>query len=317
MGYTILPAQSQSAWSPKRTKENRLGQQQEVCYQCPTEKGAEMTDAQAIADHWGKGDVYSLILETMKLAGIDPSSVTIEQLAPVDHFHARGFPATVELADALSIRRGDRLVDIGCGLGGPARYFAKRFGCHVAGIDITAPFVDAANRLSALVGMEDVVACRHGDGQKLPYGDNSFDGGYTQHVTMNIPDRGAFFSEAFRVLKPGAFFALTEHGLGEVGDPHHPVPWSEDGSGAYLMRPADTIAALEDAGFSEIAATDIGEKHLKGYHSAIALAEKGEAPVFGTHILLGKQAPQIVRNAARNIEERRTHPVQILCYKRV
>lgn len=301
--------------SPKRTKENHLGQQQEVCYQCPTKKGAEMTDAQAIADHWGKGDVYSLILETMELAGIDPSSVTIEQLAPVDHFHARGFPATVELADVLPIRRGDQLVDIGCGLGGPARYFAKRFGCHVDGIDITAPFVDAANRLSALVGMEDVVACRHGDGQKLPYGDNSFDGGYTQHVTMNVPDRGAFFSEAFRVLKPGAFFALTEHGLGEVGDPHHPVPWSEDGSGAYLMRPADTIAALEDAGFSEIAAADIGEKHLKGYHAVIELAEKGEAPVFGTHILLGKQAPQIVRNAARNIEERRTHPVQILCYK--
>jgi SAM-dependent methyltransferase len=278
-------------------------------------KGAELTDAQAIADHWGKGDVYSLILETMELAGIDPNSVTVEQLAPVDHFHARGFAATVELADVLPIRRGDQLVDIGCGLGGPARYFARRFGCHVDGIDITAPFVDAANRLSALVGMEDVVACRHGDGQKLPYGDNSFDGGYTQHVTMNVPDRGAFFSEAFRVLKPGAFFALTEHGLGEVGDPHHPVPWSEDGSGAYLMRPADTIAALEDAGFSEIAAADIGEKHLKGYHAVIELAEKGEAPVFGTHILLGSQAPQIVRNAARNIEERRTHPVQILCYK--
>lgn len=274
-----------------------------------------MADAKDISDHWGKGDIYARILDKMKLAGLDPAAVTVEQLAPVDHFHARGFPATVELADALPINPGDRLVDIGCGIGGPARYLAKRFDCHVDGIDITAPFVDAANKLSALVGMEDALSFQHGDGQKLPYDDEMFDGGYAQHVTMNVADRGVFFGEAFRVLKPGAFFALTEHGLGEVGEPHHPVPWSEDGSGAYLMRPADTAAALEAAGFANIETTDTGEKYLKGYKAAIKLAEEGKAPVFGVHILLGDLAPQIVRNAARNIEERRTHPVQIICNK--
>ncbi|MBK6465943.1 MAG: class I SAM-dependent methyltransferase [Rhodobacter sp.] len=274
-----------------------------------------MTNERSISDQWGTGDVYSRIIDAMKAAGIDPETVTVEQLAPVDHFHARGFQATVELAGALPIKAGQRLVDIGCGLGGPARYLAQRFGCKVDGLDITAPFVEAGNKLTALVGMQDAVTIKHGDGQKLPYADKTFDGGYALHVTMSVPDRGAFFDEAIRVLKPGAFFALTEHGLGRRGDPHHPMPWSEDGSGAYLVRPADTVAILEKSGFSDIQVTDTGQEYLQGYLRAIELAEKGEAPVFSTHILLGKLAPQIVRNAARNIEEGRTHPFQIICRK--
>ena len=274
-----------------------------------------MAQTRSISDHWGKGDVFARILDAMKRAGIDPDTVTVEQLAPVDHFHARGFPATKDLADVLPIKAGDRLVDIGCGLGGPARYLAQRFGCEVEGIDITEPFVVAGNRLTEMVGLTGGVTIRHGDGQSLPYEDGAFDGGYTQHVTMNVADRESFFGEAFRVLKPSAFFALTEHGLGEVGDPHHPLPWSDDGRGEFLMRPSETVALLEHVGFAEIDVTDTGEKYLEGYRHAIALAEKGELPPFGIHILLGETAPQKVRNAARNIEERRTRPVQLVCQR--
>ena len=59
--------------------------------------------AQAIADHWAKGDVYGLILSALEQAGKSLESLSIEDLAPVDNFHARGLPATVELADRLPV----------------------------------------------------------------------------------------------------------------------------------------------------------------------------------------------------------------------
>jgi SAM-dependent methyltransferase len=276
-----------------------------------------MAGNKSISDHWGTGDVFDRIIEAMGAVGLSPESVTVEQLAPVDHFHARGFPATKDLADALPIKTGDSIVDIGCGIGGPARYLAERFDCSVSGLDITQPFVDAANKLTKLVGLEGRVVIDLGDGQNLGYGDNSFDGGYTQHVTMNIADRTRFFAEAFRVVKPGAFFALTEHGLGENGDPYYPLPWSDDGSGAYLVPPSKTIAYLERAGFADIVVIDTGAKYLAGYESVIALAERGEVSPFGTHILLGKTAPEKMKNAARNIKESRTRPIQVVCRKPV
>lgn len=276
-----------------------------------------MADAKAIAGHWASGDVYGLIVSTLERMGKPLEDLTIEDLAPVDHFHARGFPATVDLADRLRIKRGQQILDIGCGLGGPARYIARRFDCRVTGIDITPPFVEAGNKLSRLLGMESQVTIELGDGHALPYEDAAFDGAYTQHVTMNVPDRSRFFAEAHRVLKPGAFFALTEHGLGPKGEPHHPLPWSADGSGAHLMPPAQTRALLEAAGFDEIQVENTGPKYLAAYQAAIAKAEKGELPPLGIHLLMGETALEKTRNSARNIEEGRTHPIQLFCRKRL
>lgn len=241
--------------------------------------------------------------------------LTVEDLAPVDHFHARGFPATVDLADSVPIMAGQHILDIGCGLGGPARYVAKRFECNVSGIDITGPFVEAANKLTALLGMERQVKIERGDGQRLPYPDGFFDGAYTQHVTMNMADRPAFFGEAHRVLKPGAFFALTEHGLGAKGNLLYPVPWSVDGSGAYMVTPAETRAMLEEAGFEAIQVEDTGAKYLAAYRAVIEKAERGELPPLGVHLLMGETALEKTRNSAKNIAEGRTHPIQVICRK--
>jgi SAM-dependent methyltransferase len=156
-----------------------------------------MTGSHSISEHWGSGDVYARILKAMEAASVSPDAVTIEQLAPLDHFHARGFPATIELADALPVQASHHVVDIGCGIGGPARYFAKRFSCRVSGVDITPSFVVAANKLSELLKMEGQVEIVLGDGQHLPYSDATFDGGYTQHVTMNVAIGHSFSTKHF------------------------------------------------------------------------------------------------------------------------
>lgn len=274
-----------------------------------------MNDAKAIADHWDRGDIYARIMSALQQMSKPLDRLTIEDLAPVDHFHARGFPATVELADQLPVRAGQRVVDIGCGLGGPARYIARRFGCTVSGLDITPSFVEAANRITALLRMEGQVRIELGDGQRLPYADAVFDGGYTQHVTMNVSDRARFFGEAFRVLKPGACFALTEHALGPTGAPHHPVPWSADGSGSWLVTADETEAYLRAAGFEAIAIEHTGSKYAAGYKAAIEKAEQGALPPLGLHLLLGDTALAKTRNAARNILEGRTDPIQVVCRK--
>jgi ubiquinone/menaquinone biosynthesis C-methylase UbiE len=274
------------------------------------------TTVGAVAEHWGTGDMYERIIDALGKASIPLESVGVLDLAPVDHLHARGLPATVDLADQLPVVAGQRLLDIGCGLGGPARYCADRFGCEVTGIDLTPSFVAAGNRLTHLVGMDGRVTLEEGDAQRLPYADEAFDGAYSQHVTMNIPNRESFFAEAWRVLKPGGYFGLTEHGLGDASQGrHYPVPWSEDGTGEHLQPPERTIALLESAGFADLRIEHTGPKYIAAYAQILKLADEGRLPRLGLHVIIGPSAMEKAFNSKRNIEEGRTDPIQVVCHK--
>ena len=93
------------------------------------------------------------------------------------------------------------------------------------------------------------------------------------------------------------------------------MPWSEDGTGEFLVTPEETRELLAAAGFAEIEIEDTGPKYLAAYRAALELAERGEAPPLGLHVLIGPTASEKMRNSARNIQEGRTHPVQVVCRK--
>jgi ubiquinone/menaquinone biosynthesis C-methylase UbiE len=274
-----------------------------------------MNDDAAVRAHYGRDRLYDDIIAALTAAGTDVSRLTVRDLAPLDHFHGRGVEATAELAALLPVSPGDHLLDIGCGLGGPARYMADRWGCRVTGIDLTEAFCETARRLTDCVGLAGRVTIRQGSALDLPFDAESFDAAYTQNVSMNIADKKRFHGEAFRVIRRGGYFALSELTLGTGGAPFYPTPWSDDGSASYLVTEEETLVGLKSAGFEVLKAIDKSEAAIASHQRMRERIARDGPPKIGVHIIMGASAREKGRNSARNIEERRTRPIEILCRK--
>ncbi|MBT5646697.1 MAG: class I SAM-dependent methyltransferase [Rhodospirillaceae bacterium] len=189
------------------------------------------------------------IVAALKDAGIPPEKWTPEILGPADQIHGGGLQQTQVHAALVSITSDMHLLDIGCGIGGPARYFATEFGCRVTGIDLTDEYIDAANLLTQKIGLSDRVAFDCGDATALPYDDASFDMAWALNVTMNIEDRAGFYAGVHRVLKPGGRFCISEIGQGPGGEPYYPLTWVADPAYSFLLPPEDMRTLLESSGF--------------------------------------------------------------------
>lgn len=188
-------------------------------------------------------------MAALEQAGIPPERWTPEILGPADQIHGGGLLQTQLHADLVKIAPDMHLLDIGCGIGGPARYFATEYGCRVTGIDLTADYIAVARMLTEKVGLSDRVTFDCGDATALPYDDGAFDMAWALNVTMNIEDRSGFYAGVHRVLKPGGIFAVSELGEGPNGAPYYPLPWARDPSYSFLIPPDEMRSILENAGF--------------------------------------------------------------------
>ena len=153
-----------------------------------------MTDTNTkVREHYNSPGLTDRIKAALATITPDSRALTVAQLAPLDQFHTRGILAAGELAASARIDSSTRVLDVGCGIGGPARYLAATFGCKVTGIDLSAAFIDAATYLTRC-GLSDRVSLQVGDAQNLPFDDASFDAVFLQHVAMNIEDRTGLYT---------------------------------------------------------------------------------------------------------------------------
>ena len=260
---------------------------------------------QAVAEHYKKRALDDVILAALKAAGKDIEHLTPDDLAPVDEFHSGGRNTTVRLAQLAQINGSERVLDVGCGIGGPSRFLASKFGCQVTGLDFTAEFVALAAMLAQRTRLADKVTYRQGDALDLPFADASFDIVWSQNAAMNIADRDRLYGEMRRVLVPGGRLALQEIAAGPGGDPFYPAPWADDKSISFLSTPHATRAALERIGFRVIAWQDTTQEALEQQMARTKALETASLPPLGLHILIGEAFPTVTKNMLRNLQEQR------------
>jgi ubiquinone/menaquinone biosynthesis C-methylase UbiE len=269
-----------------------------------------------VEKHYGRGRILDSILTSLRETGKDPARLTPADLAPVDEFHIRGREATVELACRASLKPGSHALDVGCGLGGSARYLAAEHQCRVTGIDLTQEYVDVANTLADMVGLSDRVKFEQANALEMPFDDSSFDVVWTQHVQMNIADKTAFYGEIARVTRPGGRLLFHDIFRGDGGPLHYPVPWAEDPSISFLAAPGEVKRTLEGLGFVIRDWVDKSEPSLDWVVAAMERNKASGPPPLGTHLLMGDTAKTKFENVIRNLREGRFVVYQAFAEKR-
>jgi len=261
--------------------------------------------AAAINEHYSVGDLLQRFEKAFQAVGKDRAHLQVDDLAPADEYHVRGRQATVELAELAGIESHFKVLDIGCGLGGSARFLASQYGCHVTGLDVTAEYCAVAGELSQWVGLGERTSFRQGDAVDLPFADGEFDLVWSEHVQMNIPDKSGFVAEIKRVLKPRGRFVFHDIFSIDGQQPHFPVPWSEGPDLSFLTMADTTRAGLESAGFEATVWRDTSATTIAWFEAVSAKLAKSGPPTVGLHLLMGESTMPMLRNLGRSLVEKR------------
>ena len=260
--------------------------------------------------HWEREQLAESILAALAAAGKNLDALTIDDLAVTDQFHGGGKPATVRLARLFGAAPGQRVLDVGGGLGGPARTLAVEFGCHVTVVDLTESFVRAARVLTARLGLQDRVSHHVGDALDLRFDSEAFDVVWTQNSGMNIADKERLYEGFHRVLRPGGLLALQEPLAGPVQPPIFPLMWASDPAASFLRAPAEMRALIARAGFTERIWEDVTAE------TAAPASAEAIPPHSAQRLIMGDALDAILRANHRNRAEGRMVSVQAVFARR-
>ena len=263
----------------------------------------------------GTGGLVAAIGSALDAAGLDRATLRPADLAPVDEFHIRGRAATLEIVEALGLTADSRVLDLGSGLGGPARTLAESTGCTVTGVDLTPEFCDVATALSQWTGLSDRTRFDVGDATATGLPGAAVDGVMTVHVAMNISDKAALYAEAIRVLRPGGRFVVYDVLQGEGGDVRYPVPWADDSSTSFLATTEEMREQLPAAGFEVISEVDSSDESLVWFQQMRGRIKRDGPPPVTFAAFLGDAFGLMAANQVANLAERRIRTVMFTCVR--
>jgi ubiquinone/menaquinone biosynthesis C-methylase UbiE len=256
-----------------------------------------------VSDHYTHGDLEAALLGALVAAGKDPDRLTIEDLSPLDEFHVGGRQATAELASQMQLQPGLSVLDVGCGIGGPARFIAQQYGCRVTGIDLTEEFVRVARGLTARTGLGTQAHFCRASATALPFPAASFGRAYMIHVGMNIEDKAALFANVRCVLKPGGLFAIYDIVRDGPNNPKFPVPWAGTPEISFL-QPLSAYRELVVAACFTI----VAERDRRSFANAFF----EQARRAGLRPVMGRDWGEKIANVAGAIADGIIRPVEII-----
>jgi sarcosine/dimethylglycine N-methyltransferase len=267
-----------------------------------TERNSDMTDVfDGVRNHYRATGLVERLKVVLAVFGPEDQPLAPQQLAPLDQFHTRGLAATADLARLAGIEADMAVLDIGSGVGGPARFLAGTYGCRVTGVDLSEPFVDAARYLTERTRQTGQVSFKTANALDLPFDDGRFDAVFLQHVAMNIAERARLYREIRRVLKSSGRFATFDVVL-NGGEPHYPVPWARTPDTSFLMTAAATREAIESSGFRTLAWQDDTEAAEAWF---ALLRASGPPPSPNLGVVMGSDIAQLAANLGRSLTEGR------------